>query len=72
MGGKLTLSDDSHGVAQVGLNFKRTINYLREIGVKELYYPKRSTQDADRNGYSPDNLASLPLEELLVNDYPTT
>jgi histidinol-phosphatase (PHP family) len=37
MGGKLTLSDDSHGVAQVGTNFTRAIGYLETLGVEELF-----------------------------------
>jgi histidinol-phosphatase (PHP family) len=37
MGGKLTLSDDSHGIAQVGTNYLRAIEYLETLAVKELY-----------------------------------
>ena len=37
MGGKLTLSDDSHGIAQVGTNFERAFAYLETLGVEELY-----------------------------------
>jgi histidinol-phosphatase (PHP family) len=37
MGGLLTLSDDSHGIAQVGTNYERAIGYLESLGVKELY-----------------------------------
>lgn len=37
MGGKLTLSDDSHGIAQVGTNFERAFEYLESLGVKELF-----------------------------------
>ena len=37
MGGKLTLSDDSHGVDQVGTNFLRAFDYLDGLGVTELF-----------------------------------
>lgn len=37
LGGKLTLSDDSHGVAQVATNFSRAVNYLESLGVQELW-----------------------------------
>jgi len=46
MGGKLTLSDDSHGMAQVGLNFGRVSDYLKSMGVRELYYLERQVQDS--------------------------
>jgi hypothetical protein len=45
MGGRFTLSDDSHGVAQVGLNFERVLDYLKSLGVTELYYLERQEQD---------------------------
>jgi histidinol-phosphatase (PHP family) len=37
MGGKLTLSDDSHGIAQVGTNYERAFAYLETLGAKELF-----------------------------------
>lgn len=37
IGGKLTLSDDSHGITQVGTNFKRAVGYLETLGVRELW-----------------------------------
>ncbi|CAK4029633.1 related to histidinol-phosphatase [Lecanosticta acicola] len=38
MGGRFTLSDDSHGVEQVGLNFGRTCDNVERAGLSELYY----------------------------------
>ncbi len=38
MGGKLCLSDDSHGPAFVGLNYGKLRRYLVEQGVEDLYY----------------------------------
>lgn len=37
MGGMLTLSDDSHGIAHVGTNYEKGIEYLETLGVKELH-----------------------------------
>jgi histidinol-phosphatase (PHP family) len=37
MGGMLTLSDDSHGIAHVGTNYEKAIGYLESLDVKELY-----------------------------------
>ncbi|TQN67869.1 putative histidinol-phosphatase [Colletotrichum shisoi] len=37
MGGRLTFSDDSHGIAQVATNYKRNLDYLESLGVKEVY-----------------------------------
>ncbi|EPE28277.1 PHP [Glarea lozoyensis ATCC 20868] len=37
MGGKFTLSDDSHGIAQVGTNYVRMLDYLDGLGVEEVW-----------------------------------
>lgn len=37
-GGKFCLSDDSHALAQVGLNYHKSIEYLESLGVKSVYY----------------------------------
>jgi len=37
MGGKLTLSDDSHGIDQVGTNFGRAVEFLESLGVVEVF-----------------------------------
>lgn len=41
LGGKLTLSDDSHGVSHVGTNYVRMIEYLERLGVKEVWTLER-------------------------------
>ena len=38
MGGRFTLSDDSHGIDQVGLNYERAWNNLTRSGITRLYY----------------------------------
>lgn len=37
MGGRFTLSDDSHGIAQVGTCYARAIGYLEGLGVEEVW-----------------------------------
>lgn len=41
MGVRICLSDDSHGVAQVGYGYSRALAYLKEMGVEHLYYLAR-------------------------------
>lgn len=41
MGGKFTMSDDSHGIAQVATNYSRAITYLESLGVKEVWTFRR-------------------------------
>lgn len=37
MGGHFALSDDSHGPHAVGLNYSRMKDYIRRMGVKEIW-----------------------------------
>ncbi|KAK9441652.1 histidinol-phosphatase [Metarhizium brunneum] len=37
MGGEFTMSDDSHGIAQVGTNYSRGLSYLEQLGVRNLW-----------------------------------
>jgi histidinol-phosphatase (PHP family) len=41
-GGRFALSDDSHGPQSVGLNYRRTAEYGRQLGVNELWYLEAS------------------------------
>jgi len=38
LNGRFTLSDDSHGVEQVGLNYARVLDAIRRAGINELQY----------------------------------
>lgn len=52
MGGRFTMSDDSHGVAQVATNYSRALDYLESLGVEEVWtlegqqHPGRQGGDA--------------------------
>lgn len=37
-GGRFCLSDDSHGIAQVGLNLHKCLEYLESLGAGDIYY----------------------------------
>lgn len=37
-GGRFCLSDDSHGVDQVSLNFHRVLEFLDRTGITHLHY----------------------------------
>jgi len=47
MGGRFTFSDDSHGIAQVGTNYWRGLDYLEGIGVTELWTLERTQTGVD-------------------------
>jgi histidinol-phosphatase (PHP family) len=42
MGGRFCLSDDSHGVEQVALNYHQCIPYLERNHITRIYFLERS------------------------------
>ncbi|KAK5000369.1 hypothetical protein LTR60_007506, partial [Cryomyces antarcticus] len=38
MGGRFTLSDDSHGCDQVGLNYHKVLDAIRSAGIQEIHF----------------------------------
>ncbi|KAK4226766.1 Polymerase/histidinol phosphatase-like protein [Podospora fimiseda] len=43
-GGKMTFSDDSHGIKQVGTNYLKGLEYLQGLGVKEVWTLERTKE----------------------------
>lgn len=72
MGGKLTLSDDSHGVAQVGLNFRRVSDYLKSLGVRELYSLERQAQDLGTESKLPLLVTKVPFTGMDDASFPSS
>ncbi|KAF2456935.1 polymerase/histidinol phosphatase-like protein [Lineolata rhizophorae] len=59
MGGRFTLSDDSHSTDQVGMNYPRVLAFIKKVGIKEVYFFERvDSKD------SPPKMSSLSVEEL--------
>ncbi|ORY65130.1 histidinol phosphate phosphatase HisJ family protein [Pseudomassariella vexata] len=62
-GGKFTLSDDSHGIAQVATNYKRALEYLESLGVSTLMTLERIPP----TGVAHENKATLVTKEVPVS-----
>ncbi|KAE9371495.1 histidinol-phosphatase-like protein [Stipitochalara longipes BDJ] len=60
MGGMLTLSDDSHGIAHVGTNYEKGVAYLESLGVKDLYTLDGKNGEAN----SQVSVRSVPLTSV--------
>ncbi|GAB7332878.1 hypothetical protein MBLNU13_g04596t1 [Cladosporium sp. NU13] len=72
LNGRFTLSDDSHGVEQVGLNFHRVLEAIKKAGIKELAYlapagTANSTPVDDR--FPQVCWASLGLDQLEAHGF---
>ncbi|ESZ97693.1 putative histidinol-phosphatase [Sclerotinia borealis F-4128] len=64
LGGKFTMSDDSHGIGHVGTNFVRAIEYLESLGIKEVFtFERNNTADSNETVKSL-SLKSVPLSSV--------
>lgn len=63
MGGRFTLSDDSHGVEQVGTNYERVLQFVEETGIKEVHFLERGGVAFDQR-FPNVSMSSVSLAEL--------
>lgn len=54
LGGRFTLSDDSHGIDQVGTNYNRLLAFIRKAGIQDIHFLKREEIKA---GSGPSKIA---------------
>ena len=66
MGGRFTLSDDSHGIEQVGLNYATTLKCVERAGITELWHlasASNSTPPLDKR-FPNVRWSSVPVDQL--------
>ena len=72
MGGHFTLSDDSHGVEQVGLNYKRVLDAIHKAGITEIMCiaPKADADVSEAEPRSPSvSWTSISVTELQAHGF---
>lgn len=68
MGGKFTMSDDSHGIEQVSTNYARALAFLESLGITEVWTLRRTHHPGLDNGarVATEDVA-VPLAEFRKN-----
>jgi len=65
LGGRFTLSDDSHGVEHVGLNFDKMLQCVRNAGIPQLVHLASATDSNSLDSRFTDvRWASVSLAEV--------
>ncbi|KAJ2760938.1 hypothetical protein H4S06_001469 [Coemansia sp. BCRC 34490] len=54
-GGRVTISDDSHGAQDVGMHYDRLHAYLREMGVRDVHYLRHATEEEHEENDGSEN-----------------
>lgn len=65
LGGKFTLSDDSHAIDQVGTNYPRALTYLESLGVTHLWTFERVPTGDDKATLNEKSVAISAIRESL-------
>ena len=68
MGGRFTLSDDSHGVEQVGQNFHLVKQMIKRAGIAELFFLEKGPETKDQRFPNVSD-RSITVEQLLHSQF---
>ena len=60
------MSDDSHGIDQIGTNYTRLLDFIQKVGIKELYYVDSYMPTSTTDGGAPH--ASAAFSSISVED----
>lgn len=68
MGGRFTLSDDSHSVGQVGLNFARVMESVKRAGITHLVFMESERASKVDEATEGDRAVKWRWKGVLVTD----
>ena len=63
-GGRFCLSDDAHSIKQIGLNYKKTLQYLKDHGVSKLYHLDLKDGEVVTVGEDIENIEKSPFWDV--------
>ncbi|KAK4069216.1 hypothetical protein Trihar35433_5795 [Trichoderma harzianum] len=68
LGGRFTMSDDSHGIAQVATNYSRALTFLESLGVKHVWtFERKNHPEAGETTKAELIDVGVPLSEFRRN-----
>lgn len=70
MGGKFTISDDSHRTGDVGMNYHVIRKQVELLGLREFHIPRRTKVDED-NHAEPKEYETYQLDISLIKNLAT-
>jgi histidinol-phosphatase (PHP family) len=63
MGGGFVMSDDSHGIDQIGTNYSRLLAFIQKAGIEQVYYADSAAIRKDRR-FPNAGFSSITVTEL--------
>jgi histidinol-phosphatase (PHP family) len=74
LGGRFTLSDDSHGIEQVGLNYSTVLDRIKKAGIQQICHLTPVTGGTKPHDDRFPNVGwkSIPIDELEAHAFWTS
>lgn len=63
MGGGFVMSDDSHGIDQIGTNYRRLLAFIQKVGIEEMHYVDHAGLRKD-NRFPNAGFSSIAVADL--------
>ncbi|KAI8938387.1 hypothetical protein NX059_004283 [Plenodomus lindquistii] len=64
LGGGFVMSDDSHGIDQIGTNYKRLLAFIQETGIKEIHFAERDGGTRQQTRFRSVGFSSITVAHL--------
>ncbi|KAJ4316083.1 hypothetical protein N0V94_005642 [Neodidymelliopsis sp. IMI 364377] len=64
MGGGFVLSDDSHGIEQIGTNYPRLLQYIQKAGVEQIYFAAKGCRDRTDSRFPSAGFSTIAVAAL--------
>lgn len=65
MGGRFCMSDDSHGIEQVGFGYQQVLDFVTQTGITDIHYLDLSEEGAAFDTRFPSTrIRSVSFEQL--------
>ena len=64
MGGGFVLSDDSHGVEQIGTNYPLLLKYIQDTGVEKIHFAARGCGDRKDSRFPSAGFSAIAVADL--------
>ena len=64
MGGGFVLSDDSHGIEQIGTNYPRLLEYIHRTGIQQIHFAARGCGDRIDSRFPSTGYSTIAVTDL--------
>lgn len=64
MGGGFVLSDDSHGIEQIGTNYPRLLEYIQRTGIERIHFAARGCGDRIDSRFPSAGFSTIAVADL--------